>query len=52
MKALALLDGEEVARRLSVVDAADALEAALRAGLDPEADRPEGGSRSEAETCS
>ena len=42
MKALALLDGEEVARRLSVIDAADALEAALSAGLDPEADRPRG----------
>jgi ornithine cyclodeaminase len=35
-----LVDADEVARRLSVVDAADALEAALREGLDPEADPP------------
>jgi ornithine cyclodeaminase/alanine dehydrogenase-like protein (mu-crystallin family) len=37
---LELLDADEVARRLSVTDAADALEAALAAGLDPEADPP------------
>ena len=42
MKQLALLDADEVARRLSVVDAADALEVALSAGLDPEADPPRG----------
>ena len=34
------LDGSEVERRLSVVAAADALEAALREGLDPEGDLP------------
>ena len=34
MNDLALLDAEEVARRLSIVDAADALEAALSAGLE------------------
>jgi ornithine cyclodeaminase/alanine dehydrogenase-like protein (mu-crystallin family) len=39
---LALLDADEVARRLSVDEAADALEAALAAGLDPEADPPRG----------
>jgi ornithine cyclodeaminase/alanine dehydrogenase-like protein (mu-crystallin family) len=39
---LALIDADEVAQRLSVVDAADALEAALRGGLDPEADPPRG----------
>jgi len=39
---LALLDADQVARRLSVSDAADALEAALAAGLDPEADPPRG----------
>jgi ornithine cyclodeaminase len=39
---LALLDADEVARRLSIADAADALEAALGAGLDPEADPPRG----------
>jgi ornithine cyclodeaminase len=37
---LVVLDADEVARRLSVVDAAHALEAALRAGLDPEEDAP------------
>jgi ornithine cyclodeaminase len=37
---IALLDAAEVERRLSVTDAADALEAALAAGLDPEADPP------------
>jgi ornithine cyclodeaminase len=37
---LALLDAHEVARRLSITDAADTLEAALAAGLDPEADPP------------
>jgi len=37
-----LVGADEVARRLSVVDAADALEAALREGLDPEADPPRG----------
>ena len=42
MNDLALLDADEVARRLSVTDAADALEAALAAGLDPEADPPRG----------
>jgi ornithine cyclodeaminase/alanine dehydrogenase-like protein (mu-crystallin family) len=42
VSALALLDADEVAGRLSVVDAADALEAALGAGLDPEADPPRG----------
>jgi ornithine cyclodeaminase/alanine dehydrogenase-like protein (mu-crystallin family) len=35
---LALLGADEVARRLSITDAADALEAALASGLDPEAD--------------
>ena len=39
---LPFLDGDEVRRRLPVTDAADALEAALRAGLDPEADPPRG----------
>jgi ornithine cyclodeaminase/alanine dehydrogenase-like protein (mu-crystallin family) len=42
VKDLALLDADEVARRLSVVDAADALEEALTGGLDPEADPPRG----------
>ena len=42
MSELALVDAGEVARRLSVVDAADALEAALRGGLDPEGDPPRG----------
>ena len=42
MNDLALLDADEVARRLSITDAADALEAALAAGLDPEADPPRG----------
>ncbi len=37
---LPFLDAAEVAARLSVVDAADALEAALAGGLDPEADPP------------
>jgi ornithine cyclodeaminase len=37
---LPYLDAAEVARRLDVVGAADALQAALRAGLDPEADPP------------
>jgi ornithine cyclodeaminase len=37
---LPFLDGDEIRRRLTVSDAADALEAALRAGLDPEADPP------------
>jgi ornithine cyclodeaminase/alanine dehydrogenase-like protein (mu-crystallin family) len=37
---LPFLDAAEVARRLSVEAAADALEAALAAGLDPEADPP------------
>lgn len=40
MNEIALLDAAEVERRLSVTDAADALEAALAAGLDPEADPP------------
>jgi ornithine cyclodeaminase/alanine dehydrogenase-like protein (mu-crystallin family) len=39
---LALLDADEVARRLRITDAADALEAALASGLDPEADPPRG----------
>jgi ornithine cyclodeaminase/alanine dehydrogenase-like protein (mu-crystallin family) len=38
--ALPFLDAAEVARRLDVVAAADALEAALRAGFDPEHDPP------------
>jgi ornithine cyclodeaminase/alanine dehydrogenase-like protein (mu-crystallin family) len=42
MNDLALIDAGEVARRLSVVDAADAIEAALNGGLDPEADPPRG----------
>jgi ornithine cyclodeaminase len=37
---LPYLDAAEVARRLDVVGAADALQAALRGGLDPEADPP------------
>jgi len=37
---LPFLDGDEIRRHLTVSDAADALEAALRAGLDPEADLP------------
>jgi ornithine cyclodeaminase/alanine dehydrogenase-like protein (mu-crystallin family) len=37
---LPFLDAAEVARRLGPAAAADALEAALRAGLDPEADPP------------
>jgi ornithine cyclodeaminase/alanine dehydrogenase-like protein (mu-crystallin family) len=37
---LPFMDAEEVARRLSVSAAADALEAALLDGLDPEADPP------------
>jgi ornithine cyclodeaminase/alanine dehydrogenase-like protein (mu-crystallin family) len=37
---LPFLDAREVERRLGVVAAADALEAALAAGLDPEADPP------------
>ena len=43
MNELALIDADEVARRLSVLDAADALEAALAAGLDPESDPPRAG---------
>jgi ornithine cyclodeaminase/alanine dehydrogenase-like protein (mu-crystallin family) len=39
---LPFLDAGEVRRRLDVTGAADALEAALRAGLDPEADPPRG----------
>ena len=39
---LPFIGAEEVARRLSVPAAADALEAALRDGLDPEADPPRG----------
>jgi ornithine cyclodeaminase/alanine dehydrogenase-like protein (mu-crystallin family) len=39
---LPFLTAGDVARRLDVVAAADALEAALRAGLDPEADPPRG----------
>jgi ornithine cyclodeaminase len=42
VKDLELLDAEEVARRLSVAAAADALEEALSGGLDPEADPPRG----------
>jgi ornithine cyclodeaminase/alanine dehydrogenase-like protein (mu-crystallin family) len=37
---LPFLDGDEVRRRLDVTEAADALEAALLDGLDPEADPP------------
>jgi ornithine cyclodeaminase/alanine dehydrogenase-like protein (mu-crystallin family) len=37
---LQFLDADEVRRRLAVTEAADALEAALREGLDPEADPP------------
>jgi ornithine cyclodeaminase/alanine dehydrogenase-like protein (mu-crystallin family) len=37
---LPFIDGDELARRLSASQAADALEAALRSGLDPEADPP------------
>jgi ornithine cyclodeaminase/alanine dehydrogenase-like protein (mu-crystallin family) len=37
---LPFLDADEVRRRLTVTDAADALEAALLDGLDPEADPP------------
>ena len=37
---LGLIDAEAVARRLGVAEAADALEAALAGGLDPEADPP------------
>ena len=40
MNDLALLNADQVAQRLSFTDAADALEAALAAGLDPEADPP------------
>jgi ornithine cyclodeaminase/alanine dehydrogenase-like protein (mu-crystallin family) len=39
---LPFLDGDEVRRRLGVTEAADALEAALLDGLDPEADPPRG----------
>jgi ornithine cyclodeaminase len=39
---LPFLDADEVRRRLDVPRAADALEAALRDGLDPEADPPRG----------
>jgi ornithine cyclodeaminase/alanine dehydrogenase-like protein (mu-crystallin family) len=39
---LPFLDAAEVARRLTVTRAADALEAALRGGLDPEADPARG----------
>jgi ornithine cyclodeaminase/alanine dehydrogenase-like protein (mu-crystallin family) len=39
---LPFLDADDVRRRLTVTDAADALEAALLAGLDPEADPPRG----------
>jgi ornithine cyclodeaminase/alanine dehydrogenase-like protein (mu-crystallin family) len=39
---LAFLDAEDVRRRLTVTDAADALQAALLGGLDPEADPPRG----------
>lgn len=39
---LAFIDAEEVDRRLAAADAADALEAALLNGLDPEADPPRG----------
>ncbi len=39
---LPFLDADEVRRRLGFTDAADALEAALLAGLDPEADPPRG----------
>jgi ornithine cyclodeaminase/alanine dehydrogenase-like protein (mu-crystallin family) len=37
---LAVVDAEELGRRLTFSQAADALEAALRGGLDPEADPP------------
>jgi ornithine cyclodeaminase/alanine dehydrogenase-like protein (mu-crystallin family) len=40
--ALAFLSAADVAARLDVAGAADALEAALRGGLDPEADPPRG----------
>jgi ornithine cyclodeaminase/alanine dehydrogenase-like protein (mu-crystallin family) len=39
---LPFLDADDVRRRLTVTDAADALEAALLDGLDPEADPPRG----------
>jgi ornithine cyclodeaminase/alanine dehydrogenase-like protein (mu-crystallin family) len=39
---LPFLDADEVRRRLGVTEAADALEAALLDGLDPEADPPRG----------
>jgi ornithine cyclodeaminase/alanine dehydrogenase-like protein (mu-crystallin family) len=39
---LPFLNADEVRRRLGVAQAADALEAALRGGLDPEADPPRG----------
>jgi ornithine cyclodeaminase/alanine dehydrogenase-like protein (mu-crystallin family) len=39
---LPFLDAEEVRRRLGVSEAADALEAALLGGVDPEADPPRG----------
>ena len=52
MNDLVLLDADEVARRLSITDAADALEAALAAGLDPEADPPVEASRWEVGSCS
>lgn len=39
---LPFLDADEVRRRLGFTEAADALEAALLAGLDPEADPPRG----------
>jgi ornithine cyclodeaminase/alanine dehydrogenase-like protein (mu-crystallin family) len=39
---LPFLDADDVRRRLTVTDAADALEAALVKGLDPEADPPRG----------
>lgn len=39
---LPFIDAEEVERRMSASQAADALEAALLAGLDPEADPPRG----------
>jgi ornithine cyclodeaminase len=39
---LPFIDAAEVARRLSAAQAVDALEAALLAGLDPEADTPRG----------
>ena len=37
---LPFLNAEEVARRLTPAAAADALEAALRRGVDPDADPP------------